>query len=95
MSEQSLKDQEIQEITEAEADTKRRRGRQPIDPAEKKVQITFTLTPALLEKVNEKAREHSMSRTAFINLALDNACRCGISPISKADLISFLKEINK
>ncbi|MBO8416224.1 MAG: hypothetical protein IAB19_07600 [Proteobacteria bacterium] len=95
MSEQSVKDQDISEITETEAEPKRKRGRQPIDPADRKIQITFTLSPALLAKVNEKAREHSMSRTAFINLALDNACRCGIAPISKADLISFLKEINK
>ncbi len=85
-----------EKVEEAAADQpRRRRGRQPVDPADKKVQITFTLTPSLLARVNAKAQEHSMSRTAFINLALDNACRCGIAPLSKEDLIAFLKEINK
>lgn len=89
------KNEQDEKIREAGSDHPRRRGRQPVDPAEKKVQITFTLTPALLERVNAKALEHSMSRTAFINLALDNACRCGIAPLSRDDLIAFLKEINK
>lgn len=39
----------------------------------KKVQISFTLTEPLLDRVDEQARAMSLSRAAFINLALFNA----------------------
>lgn len=72
---------------------KKKRGRQPLDPSQKRVQITFTLTPELLQRATASAKEHNMSRTTFINLALDNACKYGLNPMTKEDVINFLKEI--
>ncbi len=80
--------------SEPEKTAARKRGRQAIDPALKKVQISVTLTPDLLQRLTLKAREHGISRSAFICLALDNACKNGLSPLSKDDFIKALKELS-
>ncbi|MBU3827066.1 MAG: hypothetical protein IAA31_06205 [Candidatus Anaerobiospirillum merdipullorum] len=69
------------------------RGRRPVDPALKKIQITITISPQLLEKVNKQAREHGLSRTSFISMALENACRHGLNQMSPAELITLLREL--
>ncbi len=74
---------------------KRPRGRRPVDPKLKKVQITFTLSPQLLEKINQQAREHGLSRTAFISMALENACRRGLNQLTQQELIQLLRELKE
>ncbi|AHK22067.1 MULTISPECIES: CopG family transcriptional regulator [Yersinia] len=44
----------------------------------KKQQITLTISPELLEKIDEKAAEIGQSRAGYINMACHNAVDHGI-----------------